>query len=170
MGLEPLPCFRHLSSAEYRERVADLVEEIEEEGELARGGREVLGVEAILSQDPLRRPSRPAKRSPRRQFHAASRVAWKELQRQFTEFRAVYLEASEALRSGDLKAVASFPAGSYPPALPFVGERPRPRPPSPPTRRLEMTDSGRVERGEIPVVAVPGRWGPPEPRARGQPP
>ena len=168
--LEPLPSLRHLPAAVYREKVAALVVEIEEDGERARGGREVLGVEAILNQDPLRRPARRAKRSPRPQFHAVSKEGWRELRRAFTEFRAVYLEASEALRSGDLKAVLRFPVGSYPPASPFVGERPPPRPPSPPTRRLELLGPGRVERGEIPVVALRGRCWADAPRARGQPP
>jgi hypothetical protein len=92
---------------------------------------------------------------------------WDEL----TAFLAQYREASEALRAGELDAALRFPAGSYPPALPFTGDRPSPPPPSPPTRRITEMDSGIIDRGEIPVVEIPGRWrAEEEPRARGQPP
>ncbi len=75
-----------------------------------------------------------------------------------------------------------FPDGTYPPALPFIGPRPPRRPPSPPTRRITVSESGDIERGEIPVVEISVSVGTVvasetdfalgvgEPRARGQPP
>ncbi|HEV8581972.1 MAG TPA: hypothetical protein VGX68_23120 [Thermoanaerobaculia bacterium] len=53
--LSPLPCWKDLSDDAYRARVAELVEEIEEEAAVERQqtGRQVLGVKAILAQDPL---------------------------------------------------------------------------------------------------------------------
>ena len=58
--LSPLPCWKHLSAEQYRERVADLVEQIECEGRAEREskGLEPLGVEAILRQNPTTRPNK----------------------------------------------------------------------------------------------------------------
>ncbi len=171
-----LPAFRHLSPEEYREKVGDLVREIEEEGERARGGqrgagapsgRPVAGVEKILSQNPLEPPTRVTKRSPKPLFHFASKEERDDLVAGFLAFQAQYQTASEALRGGNLKAAAWFPDGCYPPALPFVGPPPPKRLPWPPTRRITKLDSGDVERGVIPVIEVPA---PVEARTRGQPP
>jgi hypothetical protein len=54
-----------------------------------------------------------------------------------------------------MRRVTSETLDSYPPALAFVGPPTPPRPPSPPTRRIEILESGEVERGEIPVVEIP---------------
>jgi hypothetical protein len=63
--------------------VAELVREIEEEGERDRDGRPVAGVAKILSQDPFKPPSRTTKKSPRRRFHLKGQKArddlWDEL-------------------------------------------------------------------------------------------
>ncbi len=92
---------------------------------------------------------------------------------------ADYGVAAEALLSGRLDAVSWFPEGSYLPAMVFVGDPAPPTPPPPPTREVTELEPGTVERGEIPVVAIPGRWqaadqpqpqAREEPRARGQPP
>ncbi len=82
----------------------------------------------------------------------------------------------------NLEAVHWFPEGTYPPALPFIGPKAPRRPPSPPTRRITVLESGDIERGEIPVVGISAMAGSAgsatediapdktEPRARGQPP
>jgi hypothetical protein len=171
--LSPLPAFRDLSPEAYREKVTELVREIEEEGERDRDGRPVAGVAKILSQDRFKAPSTTTNKSPRKRFHVKGKKARAELWAELTRYVAQYREASEALRSGDLEAASRFPAGSYPPALAFVGNRPAPPPAAPPTRRITKSESGIVERDEIPVVTIPGRWSaaePEEPRARGQPP
>ncbi len=162
-----LPAFRHLAPEEYREKVSELVREIEEEGERKRDGNSVAGVEKILSQNPLEPPTRVTERSPKPLFHFASKEERDDLLAGFLAFQSQYQIASEALRQGNLKAAGWFPGGCYPPALPFLGPPPPKRPPWPPTRQIKKLDSGGVEKGEIPVVEIPLVV---EARARGQPP
>jgi Transposase IS200 like len=177
VGFAPLPAFRELSPETYQDRIAELLGEIEREGEIARGERPVAGVEKILNQNPYEPPTLKTKRSPRPLFHARSREARKDFKAELDAFLARYWPASEALR-GDrgFASARDFPDGCYPPALAFVGAAPPPRPPSPPTRRLVFEGTEVVERGEIPVVEVPPRlWMEPvavqaSPRSRGQPP
>ncbi len=162
-----LPAFRDLKPEEYRDKVAELVSEIETEGEQKRDGNPVAGVEKILCQNPYEPPTRRTKRSPKPLFHVASKQERDDLRAERAAFLAQHREASEALRGGNLKAASWFPQGSYPPALPFIGQPPPRRPPSPPTRRITILESGGVERGEIPVVEIAVII---EVRARGQPP
>ncbi len=162
-----LPAFRHLTPQDYQDRVAELILEIEADGERARCGDSVAGVERILSQNPFEPPTRRTKRSPRPLFHFASKNAREDLMNGFADFLAQYRVASEALLGGNLDAAGWFPAGCYPPALPFTGVPAPRRPPSPPTRAITILDSGVVERGEIPVIEIPVML---EARARGQPP
>jgi len=183
VGFSPLPAFRELTPEAYREKVTALVREIEDEGARDRGDRPVLGVEKILSQDRFKAPSKAAskapKKSPRPRFHTKSPAARAALWGEFNAFTADYGEAAKALLSGRLDAVSWFPEGSYLPAMIFAGDPAPPTPPPPPTREVTKSESGIVERGEIPVVEIPGRMqaaAPPksqvrdEPRARGQPP
>lgn len=51
--------------------------------------------------------------------HAASKRVRDDLRAAYFAFFAAFREAAEQLRAGVLPAV--FPAGSFPPALPFVG-------------------------------------------------
>ena len=51
--------------------------------------------------------------------HAASRKVRRALYEGYRAFVAAYREAADRLRAGDRAVV--FPAGSFPPALPFVG-------------------------------------------------
>jgi REP element-mobilizing transposase RayT len=117
--LSPLPCWKHLPAEEYRERVRTLVEDIEQEAAVAReaAGIPTLGPEAVLSQDPHHRPERIAK-SPAPFVHAVSKAARLALYQSYAWFVAAFREAAEKLRRGD--RTACFPAGSFPPALPFV--------------------------------------------------
>ncbi|MCP3958457.1 MAG: hypothetical protein GY719_11440 [bacterium] len=172
VGFAPLPAFRHLSPEEYRQKVAELVWEIEAEGEKKRDGNPVAGVEKILNQTPYEPPTRRTKRSPKPLFHVASKQARDDLKAELAAFLAEYRIASEALLGGNVNAVEWFPGGCYPPAFPFIGPPPPRRPPSPPTRSMTILESGAVERGEIPIVQVPvsSRASVPDPRARGQPP
>ena len=115
----PIPCWAHLSPELYRARIASLVEAIETDAarERERTGAVVVGVKAILSRDPLYRPSSLA-RSPAPRVHAATRAARKAFYEIYTAFVSTFREASERLRRGDRNA--PFPTGSFPPALPFV--------------------------------------------------
>ncbi len=158
-----LPAYRHLALDEYQDRIAELIGEIEAEGEKKRDGGTVAGVERILSQNPLEPPTRVTQRSPKPLFHVASKEARDDLIGGFLAFQAKHQIASASLRDGNLDAVSWFPEGSYPGPLPFVGPKPRRRPPWPPTRQIKQLDGGRVERGEIPLIKI-------DPKARGQPP
>jgi hypothetical protein len=117
--LSPIPCWAHLPADRYRERMKTLVEAIDAEAALARqrSGARVLGVKAILAQDPQARPASVA-RSPAPLVHAATKAARKMFYEIYAEFVSAFRAASEALRQGHRDA--SFPAGSFPPALPFV--------------------------------------------------
>ncbi|HEX4498478.1 MAG TPA: transposase [Thermoanaerobaculia bacterium] len=116
----PLPCWKHLSPEAYRKCVADLAAEIEENAATARKGNGVqpLGAAAILAQDPVSRLKRP-KKSPAPLYHAASKAVRQLFYEGFALFVAAYRTASEKLRGGD--PAPCFPAGCFPPALPFVG-------------------------------------------------
>ena len=172
VGFAPLPAFKHLTPEQYQDKLAELIREIEAEGEEQRAGDEVAGLEKILNQNPYEPPTRRTKRSTKPLFHVASKEARLDLQAELKVFLAQYWEASAALRSGNLKAADWFPEGCYPPALAFVGLPAPPRPSVPPTRRIEVLDSGDVERGEIPIVEIAGAVSSdgPSARARGQPP
>jgi hypothetical protein len=117
--LSQLPCWAHLSPEQYRERVASLVEEIEAEARLARleRGLPVMGVGAILRQNPLTRPHK-TKKSPAPRFHAATKAIRNGLREAYGLFLAAFRDAAEQLKAGDRSA--KFPLGSFPPGLPFV--------------------------------------------------
>jgi REP element-mobilizing transposase RayT len=117
--LSKIPCWAHLSDEEYRQRIASLKEEIEAEAAVVREatGTQVLGVEAILSRDPQYRPENLA-RSPAPLVHAATRAARKAFYEAYSWFVGAFRDAAEKLRRGD--RTAPFPAGCFPPALPFV--------------------------------------------------
>ncbi len=175
-----LPAFRELSAEQYQDKIADLIREIEEEGRRTRAGNPVAGVEKILSLNPFEPPTRKTKRSAKPHFRAESKQARDDLRSERATFLAQYAIASQALRlDRNPEAANWFPKGCYRPALPFNGPPAPCRPPTPPTRRITVLESGAVERGDIPVVEIrPTVWKSEsvvsptlgEPRARGQPP
>jgi putative transposase len=117
--LSPIPCWSHLPADRYSERVKALVEEIEEEAARVRrqSGAKALGAKAILTQDPQARPTSIA-RSPAPLVHAATKAARKMFYEIYAEFVCAFRAAAEALRQG--RRDVPFPAGSFPPAPPFV--------------------------------------------------
>jgi len=127
LRLEALPCWHHLSAERYKARVSELVTQIETET-ASRHSREAtrpVGVKAILAQNPHERP-RKMKKAWAPAFHAATKAARRELVEAYGWFLGAYREASEKLRRGDFGA--SFPEGSFPPRLPFVGWAPEAAP------------------------------------------
>ena len=117
--LSQLPCWRHLSPEAYRERIAELVQEIDADAaaERKRTGRAPLGAAAILRQHPHTCPEK-TKKSPAPRFHAASKAAREALRKSYGLFLAAFREAAERLKAGD--RMARFPNGCFPPGLPFV--------------------------------------------------
>ena len=117
--LSQLPCWAHLTPEQYRQRIAELVEEIEAEARADREARgvEPLGVEAILRQDPHLRPNQ-TKKSPAPACHAASKAFRKRFWEEYSAFVADFREATEKLKAGEWPV--RFPLGSFPPGLPFV--------------------------------------------------
>ena len=85
-------------------------------------GRPALGPEAVRTQKRHDRPAKP-KKSPAPLFHAASKKVRIELYRAYGEFLGAFRTAAEKLRAGMRDVV--FPAGSFPPALPWAGCRSR---------------------------------------------
>jgi hypothetical protein len=119
LTLSPLPCWKHLPEEKRQKLVADLITEIEAEAAIRRQrtGSQVLGASAVRGQHPFDRPAK-SKKSPAPLFHAASKVVRRELYEMYSWFVATFREASEKLRAGS--QTVKFPAGSFPPALPFV--------------------------------------------------
>ena len=118
--LDPLPCWEHLPVEEQRRRVASLVQTIDEKAAARRKamGTRSLGVAAVLVQDPLYRPKR-LKKSPAPFVHAATKAVRQFLWEGYALFLAAYRSAAERLKAGD--PASPFPAGCFPPAMPFVG-------------------------------------------------
>jgi REP element-mobilizing transposase RayT len=121
LKLTPLPCWEHLSAEEIRKRIAELVEEVEQEAAAARAerGLPVVGAEAVLSQHPHSFPLK-TKRSPAPLLHAATKSARESLRKAYYAFVGAFREAAETWKKGNLGA--RFPAGSFPPRPPFVRE------------------------------------------------
>jgi len=115
-----LPCWQDLSQAEYQERIAEMISEIEADARRERRveGFGPLGRDVILRQDPFAKPAKVA-RSPAPWTHAARRAMRVVFRSSYRLFEQAYREASQRLREGIVKT--SFPPGSFPPALAFAG-------------------------------------------------
>ncbi len=119
LTFSPLPCWEHLPEPERRRRVAELIVEIEEEGDLERRrtGKRSLGVEKILNTDPHYRPEKVEK-SPKPRFHALTPEVFELLWQAWSEVIVAFREASARLLSGEREF--EFPEGTFPPHLPFI--------------------------------------------------
>lgn len=120
--LSPLPCWAHLDKEMYRQRYAELVADIEANTlQLAAAtGREPAGAAYVTRQDPQLRPNR-LKKTSAPIVHAASRACRQQFRESYRLFVTAYRSAAEKLRAGWRQV--QFPAGSFPPALPFVPMR-----------------------------------------------
>lgn len=118
-AISPLPCWAHLSTEAYRQRIASLAAQIESEAaaDLASSGRVPLGAAGVLRQDPHTRPNW-TKKSPAPLYHAATKVVRLALRAAYGAFTAAFRAAAKRWKAGD--RAASFPVGSFPPGLPFV--------------------------------------------------
>ncbi|MBN2114116.1 MAG: transposase [Acidimicrobiia bacterium] len=114
--LARLPMLEGKSEAEARAFYRNLVSEIEAETRqrCLDSGRELLGVEAVLSADP-HSTARAPKRSPAPLCHAAGRRLRQTYRRAYRAFVSLYRRAVERLRDGDPEA--RFPEGCFLPPL-----------------------------------------------------
>ncbi len=108
LELSPIPCWEQLQPHQCQARIRALVREIEEQGQ----GASVLGVQAILEQDPLARPTSQRLRSPAPRFHAVEPQVRRALEWTYHVVRIAYHQASEALRAGK---TPNFPPGCFAP-------------------------------------------------------
>jgi len=120
LALAPLPCWRHLPGEQVRVLIVGMVAEIEREAAARHRaeGTRPLGVTGVLRQNPHHRPARIS-RSPAVLVHAASRAARLAIVAAYGEFVAAFRVAAARLAAG-CREVA-FPAGCFPPPLPFCG-------------------------------------------------
>jgi REP element-mobilizing transposase RayT len=116
--LAPIPCWSQCDPNEYRERIGSLVRDIERSARTDARARDKgpFGRSALLRQDPYLEPQR-LKKGPAPLAHAASAAARRSLRHAYAAFLGAYRAAARRLRAGVLDA--AFPAGSFPPALPF---------------------------------------------------
>ncbi len=119
LTLSLLPCWQSLPPQAYRQRIAEMIEEIEREAatERARTGRKILGRRAVLAMHPHHRPTKIAK-TMAPLVHAASLAVRREFREAYRRFADAFRAAAETFRHESL--TAPFPAGSFPPAPPFV--------------------------------------------------
>lgn len=117
--LSKLPCWEHLDDETYRQRIVEMVREIEEEASRrhAREGTRPAGARRILRLDPQSRPEPPS-RSPRPAFHALTQEARRRLEEGYRCFEASFRMAADRLRQGGNPH--QFPDGAFPPAPAFV--------------------------------------------------
>lgn len=117
LHLEPLPCWAYLSPERYRQQIAEMLRQIEDETARRHGQDDTapLGVVEILAQDPHAAPNKP-KRAPAPLVHAASRKMRREFYALYAAFVGTFYEAVERLKAGC--PTPGFPDGAFPPALP----------------------------------------------------
>lgn len=126
LRLEPLPCWQGLSEKERRWRVGKLLKAIESETAEAhrRRGTRPAGRRFVRRQRPHDRPPTMT-RSPASLVHAGCRETWIAFREGYRSFVSAYRDAVAALRS---QGTSLFPAGCFPPPLPFVRTAPAPGP------------------------------------------
>lgn len=120
--LAPLPCWAHLSEAEYRDQVQSLCVDIvlEHQARWKLEGTRPIGAEAMLAADPTSRPSKAPKTSPAPLCHASTKATRKAYGERVRAHRSEYDPASLAFREGELEV--EFPSWSFRPLGPYVRE------------------------------------------------
>ena len=113
LHLSPLPCWNHLSDEAYRQRILELIAEIENQG--------VADVRADRSEPKAVPHHRyiELRRSPAPQFHCATSEATRQLLDAYRWFVSQYRRAMEGLKRGD-PARLEFPAGSFLPPMALI--------------------------------------------------
>ncbi len=121
ISLDPIPSWRHLTAAARITRVQTMIAEIVSEFR-SRCGPGVAGRAAVLRQDPLGRPERPArKRAPI--CHAATVEAREAYLAAYDAFVETFRCATRSTERNEPAASRRFPEGSHPRAGAFVQPR-----------------------------------------------
>ncbi len=120
LELARIPCWAALDGAEYRARMAEMIDAIEKDTvrKVRETGKPVAGRAFVQRQNPHFEPNR-IKKGSAPLIHAFSRRVRKDTRDTYSLFLAAFRRASEQFRNGCLDAC--FPRGSFPPALPFRG-------------------------------------------------
>lgn len=119
LELRPLPVWRGLPSDAYRQRIETLVRAIESwsDARTRSTGVEPIGVDRIRRHSPHQK-SKQLRRTRVPLVHAASSDARFRWRRRYQDFAAAFWRSAFELRSAAIGVL--FPAGSFPPAPPFV--------------------------------------------------
>lgn len=120
--LKRLPAFEDYTEEEYREMIAKLIWEIEEEEAAKRGDGEVLGVEKVLAQDPCQPIGIPKKSPAPVLFYSKRPEVFRAMRNDYQDFDDEYTVGAERLvaaaeRGYRLNPGRHIPAGSFPPAV-----------------------------------------------------
>jgi hypothetical protein len=113
----PLPCWAAVPAAAYRDKIRDLLNEIECEHAPPRDHPEprVMGAAAVTRQPPHTPVPRPARRRAPWVL-AATRAARQAIVQAYRDFTLAFREAARRLKEGGRDVV--FPPWSFPPPLP----------------------------------------------------
>lgn len=123
IDLQPLPAFQGDSPEEYQAMVAELLAEIEDEAATQRGGRAVVGADAVQAQDPCLRLANRRKKSPVPMLFFSKQPEERQaMQDDYKVFRNEYMAGSkqllEAAEQGYcLDPNEILPVGSFAPAV-----------------------------------------------------
>jgi putative transposase len=119
LHLAPLPCWAHLPEKVWRQRVAEIVEDIEREARQkhAREQTVPLGPRRVRKVHPHHAPEKVAW-SPQPRVFALCPRRRRVLLAAISEVVAAYRDAADRLKQG-VKGVR-FPEGTFPPGLPYV--------------------------------------------------
>ena len=120
--LSPMPFLKDRSLDEQREFMTEAVRQVEQETAQnhKENGTNPLGARAIQRQKPHDKP-KEFKASPAPKFHAANREEFWVMYNARKAKVADYRVASDRLKRGEVDV--RFPAGCFPPALPYVESR-----------------------------------------------
>lgn len=119
LHLEPLPCWAHLSEEVWRQRVTELVEDIERESRQrhARDQTVPFGPRRVRKVHPHHAPERVAL-DPMPRVFAMNPNRRRRILEGIAAVTAAYRDAADRLQKG--VAGAGFPEGTFPPGLPYV--------------------------------------------------
>jgi len=118
--LTPLACMQHLTTDQRQAEIRRVVDDIKAraEAENKEKGRTPMTVDEILRQDPHSRPA-VSTRSPAPFVHASDDSTEMEFRAAYRAFVDAFRAGALRLRQGARAIRDMFPAGAFPPQLPF---------------------------------------------------